>query len=82
MAAVLRRVGPGDGSDDVVAFDVGVLVDLVSDLQGKQGQPDAAVIGAGAGQSTASPPGTSQPAGQRQNRTWCRLPGVPSTPCW
>ena len=33
--------------DDVVAFDVGVLVDLVGDLQGEQGQPDAAVVGAG-----------------------------------
>ncbi len=33
-------------------------------------------------QSTAMPPGSSHPSGVRQNRTWWRLAGLPSTSCW
>ena len=33
--------------DNVVALDIGVLFDLVSHLQGEQGQPDALVVGSG-----------------------------------
>ena len=31
---------------------------------------------------TRAPPGSSQSSGVRQNRTWCRLAGLPSTSCW
>ena len=39
-----RRFGLGHGLDDVVAFDVGVLFDLVGDLQGEERETDALVI--------------------------------------
>ena len=40
----LRR-GRLDRLDDVVALDIGVLFDLVSHLEGEQGQSDALVVG-------------------------------------
>ena len=63
-----RGVGPGDGADHMVAFGVGVLIDLVGDLQGKQGQPDAAVIGAGR-QPVDGHSAGQQPAGRAAPET-------------
>ena len=63
-----RGVRPGDGSDDVVAFGVGVLVDLVGDLERKQGKPDAAVVRTG-GQPVDCQPAGQQPAGRAAPET-------------
>ena len=42
-----RFVDAGDGVDDVVAFDVGVLFDLVGELEREQGDADGFVVGSG-----------------------------------
>ncbi len=61
--AVDRRggVGPGEARDDVVALDVDVRGDAVGDLEGPQGQSDAAVVGAG-GEPVHGVPAGQHPA--------------------
>ncbi len=58
-----RRVGVGNGLDDMVAFIVRVFVDLVRDLEREQREADAAVVRTG-GQPVHGHAAGEQPAGR------------------
>lgn len=63
------RVRLGDGLDDVVALDVRVLFDLVGDLQGEEGEPDALVVRSRRQPVRLQTAGQQPPRGHFQKRT-------------